>query len=141
MRVLILAGRTLAVFALLSLAETSAEEEPACHAVDVEEASLLQSTHRVRQGPEDSTTTPGASIDDEFGSALGALGDLKDLPQQTISGVGDSIKQAMQDWSKAQVEQKKWTVENDKLKKIEESVEDATTTADASLLKITQRVR
>merc|ERR1719424_2604570 len=106
------------------------------------DASLLQSTQRVRQGAEDSTTDPDDSIDADFGQAISGLGDLKDLPQSTVSSVGTSLKQAMVDWNKAQVDQKKWNVDNDKLKKIEESVEDmTTTTSDASLLMITQRVR
>merc|ERR1712194_143038 len=97
---------------------------------------------RVRQEAEDSTTDPDDSIDADFGQAISGLGDLKDLPQSTVSSVGTSLKQAMVDWNKAQVNWKKWNVDNDKLKKIEESVEDmTTTTSDASLLKITQRVR
>merc|ERR1719343_1769782 len=133
MRVLILA-----IFAL-SLVETTAAEEPACHDVDVEEASLLQSRHRVGQLPS-STVDPGGSIDDEFGQAIGALGDLKGVPSSTISQVGESLKQAMNDWQNAQVEQKKWNEANDKLKKIEESVEDTATPEGASLVKSRQRV-
>jgi len=122
---------SLAIFAL-SLPGSCAAEEPTCNGVDAEEASLLQSRQRVRQLPDDSTTSGAdGSIGDEFGQAMSDLGDLKDVPPQTISSVGSSIKQAMQDWKNAQSEQKKWEEENDKLKKIEQSVEDMPTPADA----------
>merc|ERR1719424_840708 len=75
------------------------------------DASLLKITQRVRQGAEDSTTDPGGSIDADFGQAISGLGDLKDLPQSTLTSVGTSLKQAMVDWNKAQVNWKKWNVD------------------------------